>query len=199
LARLGTFSWIVFTSGNAVDAVAAELEGPLPPIAIASVGPTTSASVRERFSRDVDLEPATAFRAEGLLTAFGARRVSGQSVLIPASDRARGLLKEGLERLGARVESVVAYRTEIPEGLGGALASALGAGVDLVVLASPSAVEGFCRAPDPRSVPVAVLGPVTAEAATSAGLDVRFVARPSTLEALVEGLKSLLGPRRSHE
>jgi uroporphyrinogen-III synthase len=195
LARVGTFSWIAFTSGNAVEAVGDALQGPLPRIGIASVGPSTSTRILQVFGRGADLEPRSAFKAEGLLAAFAEHGLAGgESVLLPVSDRARLVLREGLERLGARVESVVAYRTLIPEGLREALAAALATPFDLVVLASPSAVEGFCRAPDPGSAPVAVLGPVTAEAASSAGLDVRLVAQPPTLEGLVQGIVQVLGP-----
>ena len=67
---------------------------------------------------------------------------------------------------------------------------------DLVLLASPSAVETVVSALGERSrgLPAAVIGPVTRDAALAAGLDVRVMAEPSTAEGLVATLGRALGP-----
>jgi uroporphyrinogen-III synthase len=195
LGRASSFDWIAFTSRNAVSAVSgrwASLAG----LRIASVGPSTSAEILDLLGRPPDLEPSEDFRAEGLVEAFAGAGVGRQRVLVPASDRARTTLPEGLRALGAHVEVVVAYRTVIPEGLAEAFDQAFAAGVDLVALLSPSAVEGFKAARERGSVPVAVLGIVTARAAQEAGLDVRVVANPSTLDGLVDGIRAFFGAER---
>jgi uroporphyrinogen-III synthase len=73
---------------------------------------------------------------------------------------------------------------------GGALAQRLRDGLDVAVFASPSAVEAFTASAGEagRSVPAAVIGPTTAEAARAAGLTVLAVAEPSTVEGLLAAL-----------
>ena len=194
LSELDGYAWVAFTSANAVKAVverrrAAGITSPLP--RVASVGPATRVALREHLPEAaVALEPASDFRAEGLLTAFAGLDVSGQRVLLPVSDKARDVLAEGLAARGARVEVVVAYRTVAPAEAGPALARALAEGVDIVTFASPSAVENFV-AIAPRAgvgVVAAVIGPVTEARARALGLDVRVVAAPSTAEGLVAAL-----------
>ena len=71
-------------------------------------------------------------------------------------------------------------------------------GFDLALFASPSAVEAFARAAGGRAtgLPVAVIGPTTEATARASGLDVRGVASPSTVEALVATAERLLGGPR---
>jgi uroporphyrinogen-III synthase len=194
LEALEAYDYIALTSANAAQALADALARDarvLPPTArIASVGPSTSRAVRELLRTEPVLEPPSDFRAEGLLRAFEAADVAGKRVLQPVSDRARDLLAEGLRARDAHVDVVVAYRTATPPGAGQALDKALSARIDLITLASPSAVEGLVEAIRGRvaEVGVGVIGPVTEHAARAAGLDVRVVAAPSTAEGLVAAI-----------
>ncbi len=196
LSRLGEYDWLVFTSANAVQAVAERravlaLTGALPKVAV--VGPATREALGHMFSgRTPDLEPAEDHRAEGLLAAFAPSDVSGRRFLLPLSAKARETLAAGLARRGALVHTVTAYRTEQPEGLGRKLRDLLTEGLDLVVLASPSAVEGLVAAAGSAvsGARVAVIGPVTEEAARRAGCEVAVVAHPSTAEGLLSAILS---------
>jgi uroporphyrinogen-III synthase len=161
------------------------------------VGPSTAHAIAAHFrGRATDLQPASEFRAEALVEAFRARDLTGRHILLPVSDRARDTLAAGLRAQGAVVESVVAYRTVAPDGVRARLDRALAEGIDLVVLASPSAVEGLVAALGARArgVAVAVIGPVTEEAARSVGLDVRAVASPATALGLVAATEGFLRP-----
>jgi uroporphyrinogen III methyltransferase/synthase len=188
--RLDAYDWLVFTSANAVRAFAKAMERRALPrdLRIASVGPSTSEAVLASFSdASVALTPARDFRAEGLLAAFADQDLSGRRVLVPASARARDTLPSGLTARGARVDVVTAYRTLTPSDAPLRLAAALAAGVDVVTLASPSAVEGFVAscpagAAWPRAV---VIGPVTEAAARRAGLDVAGVAGAGDADGIV--------------
>jgi uroporphyrinogen-III synthase len=201
LARLDGYDWLAFTSANAVAAVAQRLasRGKTVPAAVrlASVGPATTREIASRFAgRLPDLQPASRHRAEGLAEAFQGQDLAGRRVLLPASDLARDVLAEALRSRGATVDVVVAYRTTMDAGAEAALGRALAAGpIDLVTLASPSAVGAFVRAAAGRApdLPVAVMGPVTAEAARAAGLDVKAVAEPSTAEGLLAAIVAYLG------
>jgi uroporphyrinogen-III synthase len=207
LGRLKSYQWLAFTSANAVEAVAerlAQLGVALPAtLRLASVGPSTAEVIAEALAgRAVDLQPASEHRAEGLVDAFRALDVAGARVLVPASDRARDTLAAGLGEQGAAVDVVVAYRTSRPEGVRARLESALVGGIDLVILASPSAVEGFAGTLGDRArgVPTIVIGPVTEDAARRAGLTVCAVASPSTAQGLTAAAQRFLArtpPRRS--
>jgi uroporphyrinogen-III synthase len=195
LADIAGYDWVALTSTNAVQALATALARTgraFPPrTRVATVGPSTSRSVREMLGIEPVLEPASDFQAEGLLRAFDAVHLTGQRVLLPVSDRAREVLAEGLRARDALVDMVVAYRTVTPAGAGEAMERVLQGGADLVILASPSAVEALVGALPGREAPVAVavIGPVTEHAARAAGLDVRVVASPATANGLVEAIK----------
>jgi uroporphyrinogen III methyltransferase/synthase len=190
LAGLDRFDWVVFTSANAVQAVAGRPARPAHWPRLASVGPATSRALEQALGRGPDLVPEADFRAEGLAAAFVRAGVAGRRVLLPVSDRARETLEAALRAAGAEVTRVVAYRTVAPADAVGALAAALAGGVDLVLFASPSAAENVALAlgPGARLPACAVIGPVTEAAAHSAGFDVAVVAQPSTAEGLVASL-----------
>jgi uroporphyrinogen-III synthase len=69
--------------------------------------------------------------------------------------------------------------------------------VDAITFTSASTVRGFLNALGPmRGTPkVAAIGPVTAREARERGLAVHAVARPHTLDGLVEAVERALGPR----
>jgi uroporphyrinogen-III synthase len=196
LKRLHRFQWTAFTSANAVQAVADRLHalGLAWPAAcrVASVGPSTTAALAERLPRTpVTLEPETDHRAEGLLRAFEPHPVQGLHVLLPASERARDVLPRGLRERGADVTVVAAYGNVAPADLPARLAAALDGHVDLVTFASPSAVQGFVAAAPPPPWPAAaVIGPVTEEAARSAGFAVAAVAAPSSAAGLLAAVRA---------
>ena len=207
VGALDQYGWIVVTSTNAVAALLSRLTvlGLYPRLCgrgtkLASLGPATTAALRASFPEDrVAVEPKADFRAEGLLAAFADRKLAGQRSLVPSSTSARDELPEGLRRLGAQVEVVGAYATVEPVGLDAAVARCLDDGFDLALFASPSALEAFARAAGERAsgLPVAVIGPTTEAAARASGLDVRGVASPSTVEALLATAERLLARPRS--
>jgi len=204
LGRLARFDWMAFTSANAVEAVAARLArlgAPLPAtVRLASVGPTTAQAIVEHFPGwRPDLQPTSEFRAEGLVESFRSVDLAGRRVLLPVSDRARDTLAAGLRAQGAVVETVVAYCTVTPDDARARLERVVAEGIDLVVLASPSAVEGLMAALGARArrLAVAVIGPVTEQAARESGLDVRAVASTATAQGLAEAAERLFGAARS--
>ncbi len=202
LGALGRFRWLVFTSANAVRAVAVRLQALGLPARLgkggarlASVGPATTAALRAAFPDDpVALEPAEGFRGAELARAFAREPMAGARVLVPCSSRAREDLARGLRALGAEVVAPVAYQTVEPADLRPRVARCLEDGFDLVAFASPSAVEAFAAAAGARArgIPSVVIGPTTAVAAAAAGLEVRAVAEPSTSEGLVAAAERAL-------
>jgi uroporphyrinogen-III synthase len=200
VGRLGLYDWVVFTSGNAVRAVADVLrliQMDLPSsLKVASVGRATSAAVEAAWPGRPrpPLEPVAEFSAEGLLAAWRGMEVRGARVLLPVSDRAADILPRGLAERGAEVERVIAYTTTPQTGGAAAWAEAREEGVDLVVFASPSAVEGFVAlaGASAAEAPAAVIGPTTAAAARGAGLDVLVQPSESTMDALAAAIVASL-------
>jgi uroporphyrinogen III methyltransferase/synthase len=199
LRGLDRYRWLLFTSANAVRAVRDRLSAlglePDPArrgVRVASVGSSTSEAYATSFGGTVDLQPASDFRAEGLIEAFVPIDVTGRRLLLPTSDRARDVLPQALRGRGAVVDVVVAYRTVSPPGLAERLGEHLVAGVHLATFASSSAVESFVSAAGDRArgLPAAVIGPVTEKTARAAGFDVQVVASPSTAEGLIAAIVS---------
>jgi uroporphyrinogen-III synthase len=141
------------------------------------------------------LEPESDYRAAGLLRAFEEVGCGGNTILVPASSRAREELPTGLRALGAEVTVVAAYATLEPPGLGEAVGRCLREGFDAVTFAAPSAVEAFAAAAadGAAGLPAVVIGPTTAAAARAAGFRVLATAAPSTAEGLVAALERVLG------
>lgn len=207
LRELGTFDWLVLTSANTVRVLAQRLavlqphapepaEAPWTQPLGATVGSSTTRVCRTELPRlRVVLEPAEDLRAEGLLRAFEGADVHGRRVLLPLSDRARDVLAAGLGARGARLTTPIAYRTRSPPGLRAAFEATCATGFDLLLFASPSAVDNLAdvAADLLHGRPAAVLGPVTERAARRAGLDVRACAQPSTVAGLVQALERCFG------
>jgi uroporphyrinogen III methyltransferase/synthase len=192
------YDWIVFTSGHAVDSVAPMLgRGPLP--RIAAVGSAT-ARAAARLGLAVDLiPPPSRFRAEGLLEAFP-EDLSGLRFLLPQGDLADPRLAGGLRARGATVEAVVAYRTAIPSGSAEDLETLLADdSLACVTFTSGSTVRHFwsmLRSSRARAAlgraPIAVIGPVTAQAVRDLGLEVAIQPDEATIPSLAEAIRAYL-------
>lgn len=195
LRALDRYDWVVFTSANAVHAVAGRLAelGLAPRLLtdrkIASVGPSTTEALRAMVPDvDVAVEPGSHDAASLLQELAAAAR--GRRFLLPTSDRGRETLPVGLRERGAKVDVVVAYRTIAPADLSQRVLEGLRERPDMVIFASPSAVQNLVAVAEgqARRIPAAVIGSVTEEACRRAEIDVEVVASPSTTEGLVTAL-----------
>jgi uroporphyrinogen III methyltransferase/synthase len=204
IARVAEFDWLIFTSANAVDAfVDRLLDGPrdlraLKGVKLCVVGPVTGERLA-RYGLKVDLTPDE-YRAEALARAIAERTdVRGQKILLPHADIARELLADELRRLGADVTEVVAYRTTVAdaecEDEPDVYRMLLERRIDVVTFTSASAVRNFVRivGAEPAadllaSTAVAVIGPVTAEAAAQYNIATTIVPQSYTIPALVDAI-----------
>ena len=215
-ARIGTFDWVVFTSANAVSRVVRHLRAGtgnvrgLHDTRLCAVGSATAEALAGHGAR-VDLVPEE-YRAEGVIRAL--RRhdgLTGARVLLPRGDLARDLLRSELQRAGAEVTAVTAYRT-VPADVGGRgpdiRRMLRERRVDVVTFTRGSSVRNFARAIGERQaadllrrVDVACIGPVTAEAAARLGIAAAIMPAESTVPALIEAIVDRLtvgdeAPRR---
>ncbi|HEV8498487.1 MAG TPA: uroporphyrinogen-III C-methyltransferase [Gemmatimonadaceae bacterium] len=197
LSRIADYSWAIFTSQNAVhvfwDALRADGRDAraLANVRIAAVGPVTASALLD-CGLAVDVAPDR-FVAEALLDELRLRRdVRGARVLYVAAEGARETLHDGLEELGATVDHIVAYRS-VPDGSGAAelRRHLLDDSADLVTFTSASSVNAFVAsvgADAARRVPAASIGPITSDAARSAGLEIVVEASESTMAGLVDAI-----------
>ncbi len=189
----GDFAWITLTSRATVAMLASRLPGPraLGDARVAAIGDGTAAAFRRWARRDPDLVPAS-FTTTGLARAFP--RGQGR-VLCARANIAPPGLEDALAAKGWSPTRVDAYRTRMPRALPREARDALRAGeVDAVTFTSASTVRGFVGALDAvaGAPKVVCIGPVTAREAREHGLTVHAVARPHTIDGLVDALLRVL-------
>jgi len=190
IRRLNTYNWLLFTSANAVEQFMDRMGQRRPAIPIAVVGSATAAKLSE-WGLKAELIPKE-FRAEGLLDAFPENLV-GTRILFPRAEVARELLPEELRRRGANVDVVTVYRTV--KAFSGNIGEVLeGERVDCIVFTSPSSIPDGLHAL-PTGTALAVIGPVTREAAQILGLQPDIVPVESTVSSLLEAIASYFGSR----
>lgn len=194
----GTFTWVIFTSANAVEALvnaATELgarDECLRAIRAAAVGDATA-----RAARDLGLDVAIVAEeptSEGLVAALLPRLQAGERVLYPRSAIGREHLPDALRASGIDVTVVEAYRTIRETEIAPDVMARLRSGrVDAIVFSSPSTVTALQAMLGPESyligkVPAICAGPVTAAAVREAGLPVAAISQEPGSEAIVERL-----------
>jgi uroporphyrinogen-III synthase len=115
-------------------------------------------------------------------------------VLFPCGEIRREELTARLRHEGIEVEEVVCYRSVLA-GEADARLAAERAGI--LIVASPGVADLLARACPPGSRPTLLaVGPTTAASARAAGWAPDAVAARPTVEALVAGVRSLLGSPR---
>ena len=190
----GRYSWITLTSRSTVEMLASRVQPSDVNARVATIGEGTSDAFRRWARRGPDLTPGT-FTTAALARAFP--RGEGR-VLCARADIAPAGLEEALAAKGWSPERVDAYRTKMARSLPADARDALRDGrVDAITFTSASTVEGFVGAVgvvrgDPK---VVCIGPVTAREARERGMRVTAVARPHTIEGLVDAVERALAPR----
>ena len=206
LTNIEKHDWLLFTSVNAVQAVATRQvklglatnplrNGP----EVAAVGPAT-----QRVADELGFRVAYVAKNHlgvALAEELG-ERLAGARVFLPRSDRANPDLPAALRRLGAKVTEVVAYRTVCPAGIDGREVAQLAGGqADALLFFSPTAVRNFSellrgevQGKFEIRAALAVVGPVTFGALSDTELCQRtnappIVASDTTPAAIVDALE----------
>jgi uroporphyrinogen-III synthase len=198
--RLNQNDWLLLTSQNALRALrercqqlGLSLVEAAAGVQIAVVGPATA-------------EAAT---SAGLPVAYVARQhqgvslaeefapqLKGMQVLLPRSDHANPELVEVLQRLGARVVEITAYKTIRPDSEQTPdCERALREDVDAVLFFSPSAVHHLRELVGDaqfrtlsRISAFTAIGPITEHALREAGVDRVLLARDTTVPSILDAL-----------
>jgi len=195
------FDWLVLTSAQAVRAVvqrAEDLGQPLLAVGsrlqVACVGPVTAESARKANLPVAYV--AVTHNGVALANELGSK-LQGAKVMLPRSDRANPDLPEALQRYGAQVTEVIAYRTLRPgETDQDGLKKIAGGQADAVLFFSPSAVQHFAELVGSKQLgqiqdklAVTAVGPVTANALHKAGVERALVAADTTTASVVDALE----------
>jgi uroporphyrinogen-III synthase len=193
-AEAGQFDWILFTSGNAVQALAriADLGSGKP--RLAAVGAATAAALRALGAEPALVAAAGEERASGLLAAVLRHLDCGQRVLLPQAADALPTLRDGLLAAGVLAVAVVAYDKRLPAGAAARAARIFAQDpLGWVTFTSPSTVRHFAALfgeqwPRRRGgLRAASIGPVT-----SAELARQGVAPAAVAEATAAGSPALV-------
>jgi uroporphyrinogen III methyltransferase/synthase len=203
IAEMAKFDWLVFVSANGVDHFMRHLmAGPHDVRALA--GPricAVGASVADRLARyriKVDVVPSES-QTEAIIEAMRERHaVRGSRILLVHAEGVREKLGDDLLRHQGVVTEVGAYRTLRNVGGDGdpdIFKMLLDREIDAVTFTSPTSVSNFVQTlgPEPaadllRTVVVASIGPVTAEAALQMGISTTIMPSEYTTDALVEAI-----------
>ena len=195
--RHGRFDRVVVTSRNGVNAIGDVLSedvGRSP--WVAAIGGSTAEALRE-----CGIEPvltAADATGEGLLAELSEVVAPGERILLPVSARARSVIADGLRALGADVSMVTAYETHVIREVEPELERMMARGeTGAVLLASPSAVEGFVAQaghvlPAMAGASFVAIGPVTAVAMRRAGLPVHAMPDAPGGRPMVDALAQYL-------
>lgn len=200
IAALEGYQWVIFTSANGVRFFYQRLRAAgldvraLKGVRVCAIGPATAQEL-ERGGLSPDLIP-TEYRAEGILEGMGRQSLNGMRILLARAAEAREILPEELQRRGAQVDVIAAYRTVRPPEQEVQVQELLRSkGIDLVTFTSSSTVKNFMdmlpagQAPELLAgVKVACIGPITAQTASELGISTDIQPREYTIPALTEAI-----------
>lgn len=199
LKRLDEYDWLVFSSSNGVTALLGRLWSSggdmrcLSSLRLAAIGPTTDEALGQ-FHLRADVVPPT-FRAEVLAETLKPL-VRGKRVLWARASRARDVLPQQLESVGAAIDELVVYRhVDVPALPDEAHAAIERGGVDWIGLSSPSIARSLACLLSPaataqlgRAVSLASISPVTSAAAREVGLPIAAEATTHTWDGIFEAI-----------
>jgi uroporphyrinogen III methyltransferase / synthase len=206
IKSLDSTDWIIFTSVNGVDSFfhrlfdlggdVRDLKG----VKICAIGPATAERIKE-FHIRVDCQPPK-YVAESVVEVLKEiEELKGKQILMPRADIARSYLPEELQKLGADVADVVAYKTVLASNGDAAILENLKDGtVDIVTFTSSSTVRNFVKIVGENNlsefkekVQFASIGPITTKTAEEMGIKVSIKADEYTIPGLVKAIVEKVG------
>lgn len=192
------FDWIMFTSANAVNALAHRLEQSglkmdvLQDTKIAVIGKSTALSVKA-----YDLEPGfipKSFVAESAVDGFLKIAAPSENVLIPRAQVARNIIPDKLKEHGFDVHIAPVYKNVAVDSIDGHILNELvSKGVDYITFTSSSTATNFFKLVEKHDIKnfigrakIASIGPITTKTIKDQGYEVSLEAKEFTTDGLVE-------------
>ena len=205
LNNISRYDGLIFTSVNGVRFFFQRLKEiqqdirNLKNLRVYTIGPKTAGSVRD-LGICVDVVPED-FVAESLIESIGKEKITGQRFLIPRAAVAREVLPKTLREMGAQVDIAPAYQTILPKPKSDAFSKRLQSGdIDVLTFTSSSTVKNFLELTgkslfeEIKKTRIACIGPITAETAKNAGLNVDILPKEYTVPALLEAIEDYYKP-----
>ncbi|MFB3885262.1 MAG: uroporphyrinogen-III synthase [Thermodesulfobacteriota bacterium] len=207
--QLQSYDWIILTSANGVRFLLQRMKERYPSLRfpaslkVCAIGPATAKELKKK-GIPVDYVPKK-FVAEAIVDGFGKMSLQGKRILLARVKQARDVLPKGLERLGAEVDVVEAYRTVKPRGGMRKLAHLLAdETVDVITFTSSSTVNHFAELLKKEDMEgilrgrvIACIGPVTAQTAERWGMEVKIQPKQYTIPGLARAIAEYFAPHRS--
>lgn len=200
IENMQSYTHIVFTSRNGVEIFFKKLDEmnrdsrALYGLKVCSIGSGTSEELAKRGIK-ADIEPER-FVSESLFEEMKKTIKPSDRVLIPRAENAREFLSAKLSEI-CNVDEIFTYRTVIDESSREIFEDVISGGVDCITFTSSSTVknlieiagDGYREILD--GIKLVSIGPVTSETIREFGLEVYREAEVSTIDGVVEVLKSL--------
>lgn len=195
---LASYSWLLCTSANGVQALLAELFAQdldvraLAGLKLVAIGPATKEAFEQAGLRGI-IMPKQHY-AEGIAEELEGQVKLGDRVLLVRAEEARDFLPKFLTEQGAKVQEVAAYKTITAEVDRDALIQALSVGAfDAITFTSSSTVHRLIDilAEDAYlldTVKRYSIGPITSETLRSYGLEPTVQAKHFYIEGLVHAI-----------
>ena len=201
LRRVSEYDYLVITSPASVEVFMQRLlelgldARALATVRVASIGESTSARLRG-FGIVADMAPDD-YVAESLVESFQKEEdIAGKRILIPRSGKARTALVDGLESIGAAVDTVSTYAPVQADTSRERILDVLDREPDFVTFTSSSTVDNFVRIlgedvfQEQRSrVNAASIGPATTRTLRRFEIDPVVEADPHTVAGLINAME----------
>jgi len=191
LSSIEKYSWVVFTSQNAINIFFEELFAAgkdaraLGNIKIAVIGKASGDELKQ-YGIIPDMIPEK-FVAESLLDEFRKQNITGKRIFIPCSADARLTLADGLNDMGAVVERIHIYTAEKPLNTDEKLIEQVKKADIITFTSSSTAANFFSMFPETDAL-LASIGPVTTDTIIKHGFKPAITAEEFTINGLVEAM-----------
>jgi uroporphyrinogen-III synthase len=206
LKQISEYDWLILTSINGVEALAARMKelkiepGKLAGIKVVTIGPSTR-SATENMGLRVSVVPQK-YVAESVVESLRGK-VEGERVLLVRAAVARDVIPRELRKMSATVDVVQAYQTVIPDSSMKTLQAAMAdikRRPHVVTFTSSSTVRNFVALLGGRERPphtsnnllggvrLASIGPITSATLREFGLPVHVEAEEYTIAGLTRAI-----------
>ncbi len=202
----GAIDYLIFTSSNGARSfyqIAAEQGRDLgigDNLKIIAVGPWTSDALARHGVRNVIIPKE--YNSSGILDLLGDLEIKGKRITLLRGSRSDDTLPSGLEARGARVDSVVVYRTKLSNSkeLRDLIQQITLGRIDVILFTSPSTVRSLLSSASRlgsgsrilAKVIVAAIGPLTGNYLREKGVPVMVESNTFEIYGLLESLARYL-------
>ena len=195
LDHISSYAWLVLTSVNSVQILDKTLKerardwSVFQKTKIGCIGKATARKVDE-LGGSVSIMPGQ-FRAEALAAELLQQDLEGLKILLPRAAGSRPVLPQLLQEAGAIVTEIHIYKAELASQNKDDLERILKEPIDFLTFTSSSTVRNFAELAGKlqwQRIPVACIGPITAETLREYGIEPVVEAEEFTIQGLADAI-----------